>query len=77
MIKNRTYIGSHILTPDSISKGRKIRILKNGYVFGFACVLQSLWFRCTDSLVVVLGLSCSTACGISVPPSAFKPTSPV
>ena len=42
MIKNRTYIGSHILTPDSISKGRKIKIFKNGYVFGFACVLQSL-----------------------------------
>ena len=30
------------------------------------CVMQDLSLWCTDSLIAILGLSCSTACGILV-----------
>ena len=53
-IKNRTCIGSRKLTSNYIAK--KSKILKTVYVFGFACVLQDLWFQCTDFLVWCSGL---------------------
>ena len=42
-IKNRTCIGPCKLTSNYIAK--KSKILKTVYVFGFACVLQDLWFQ--------------------------------
>ena len=38
--------------------------------------MQDLYLWCTDSLVVVNGLSCSVACGILVPQLGFEPKSP-
>ena len=43
---------------------------------GFCCVMRDLRLRCTDCLVVVCGLSCSTTCGVLIPSPGIGPVSP-
>ena len=40
------------------------------------CIVQDLWFECTDSLIAVGGFSCSKVCGILVPQPEIEPRSP-
>ena len=42
---------------------------------GLSCIMRDLPMRCTGSLVVVLGVSCSMACEILVPYPGVKPLS--
>ena len=80
--------GSHTRNPPSLvltappslflNEGNLIYfIFSNIYlvVSGLRCVTRDLSLRHTDSLLVVHGLSCSTACGILVPQSGIKPAS--
>ena len=51
---------------------------KKNYLFiwlslGLGCIVQGLSLMCMDSLVVVYGLSCSSACEILVPQPEIKP----
>ena len=43
---------------------------------GLSCIMQDLSLQYADSVVVVLGFSCSLACGILVPQAGIEPVFP-
>ena len=56
-----------------------VYLAASGLTFGtqdLLCVMQDLLLRLTDSLVVACQLTCSAACGISVPQPGIEPVFP-